>query len=38
VRWIEPQELRRDMDAHPDRYTVWFRKYVTELWATLHAA
>ncbi|MEZ5905986.1 MAG: isopentenyl-diphosphate Delta-isomerase [Geminicoccaceae bacterium] len=38
VRWIEPTELRRDLDAHPDRYTVWFRKYVTELWATLRAA
>lgn len=38
VRWIEPRELRRDIGDHPDRYTVWFRKYVTELWATLNAA
>lgn len=38
VRWIEPEELRLDIDAYPDRYTVWFRKYVTELWATLNAA
>ncbi len=38
IRWIAPQELRRDIDAHPNRYTVWFRKYVTELWATLSAA
>ncbi len=38
VRWIEPDALARDMQDHPERYTVWFRKYVTELWTTLNAA
>ncbi len=37
VRWIEPEALKADLEAHPDRYTVWFRKYVTELWTTLNA-
>lgn len=38
VRWIEPAALEHDMEAHPERYTVWFRKYVTELWAMLNSA
>jgi isopentenyl-diphosphate delta-isomerase len=36
TRWIEPQALADDMAAHPERYTVWFRKYVKELWTTLN--
>jgi isopentenyl-diphosphate delta-isomerase len=38
IRWIEPEQLVRDMDDHPERYTVWFKKYVTELWSALNAA
>jgi isopentenyl-diphosphate delta-isomerase len=38
VRWIEPVALARDIVDHPERYTVWFKKYVTELWTTLNAA
>jgi isopentenyl-diphosphate Delta-isomerase len=37
VRWIEPAALKADLEANPERYTVWFRKYVTELWTTLNA-
>ena len=36
TRWIEPAALAQDMEAHPERYTVWFKKYVKELWATLN--
>jgi len=38
IRWIEPAALQADMTDHPERYTVWFKKYVTELWTTLNAA
>lgn len=38
TRWIEPAALKADLAAHPERYTVWFRKYVSELWTTLNAA
>jgi hypothetical protein len=38
VRWIEPVALAKDIVDHPERYTVWFKKYVTELWTTLNAA
>ncbi len=24
--WVAPSALRTDVEAHPDRYTVWFRK------------
>ncbi len=37
VRWIAPEVLADDMAAHPERYTVWFKKYVCELWTTLNA-
>ena len=37
VRWIEPAALAADMKDHPERYTVWFKKYVTELWSALNA-
>lgn len=23
--WVEPSDLREDVEAHPDRYTAWFR-------------
>ncbi len=38
VRWIEPEALVRDMAGHPGRYTVWFKKYVAELWPALGRA
>lgn len=38
IRWIEPAVLQQDMTEHPERYTVWFKKYVTELWTSLNAA
>ncbi len=38
IRWIEPEQLVQDMDDHSERYTVWFKKYVTELWPVLNAA
>ncbi|WP_461533020.1 isopentenyl-diphosphate Delta-isomerase [Sinomicrobium sp.] len=24
-KWVYPEEVRRDMEAHPERYTAWFR-------------
>jgi isopentenyl-diphosphate delta-isomerase len=24
--WVAPSALRSDVEAHPERYTVWFRK------------
>ncbi|PQJ34340.1 isopentenyl-diphosphate delta-isomerase [Salinibacter sp. 10B] len=24
--WVTPESLRMDMESHPDRYTVWFRR------------
>ncbi len=25
VQWVELDQLRKDMEEHPERYTVWFR-------------
>jgi isopentenyl-diphosphate delta-isomerase len=25
VEWVDPQDTLRDMESHPERYTVWFR-------------
>ena len=30
VRWIGIDALMTDMEAHPETYTVWFRKYLRE--------
>ena len=30
VRWIGIDALMTDMEAHPENYTVWFRKYLRE--------
>ena len=30
--WIEAEALRRDLDANPDRYSVWFRTYAACFW------
>jgi isopentenyl-diphosphate delta-isomerase len=35
--WVEPAVLRREIAAAPERYTVWFRKYVGEHWPSLTA-
>ena len=29
-RWSSVAEIRADMVAHPERYSVWFRKYLDE--------
>jgi isopentenyl-diphosphate Delta-isomerase len=31
-RWIAPSALARDIGDHPERYTVWFRKFIDEHW------
>jgi isopentenyl-diphosphate delta-isomerase len=33
--WADPDALARDVRAVPERYSVWFRKYVTEHWPSL---
>jgi isopentenyl-diphosphate delta-isomerase len=35
--WVEPEALLRDLDASPERYSVWFRKYCREYWGRLGA-
>ena len=29
-RWASPEAIRQDVTAHPDQYSVWFRKYLDE--------
>ncbi|MGF1561242.1 MAG: isopentenyl-diphosphate Delta-isomerase [Geminicoccaceae bacterium] len=36
--WVRPERLRTDVASNPDDYTVWFRKYLDELWHHLRAA
>jgi isopentenyl-diphosphate delta-isomerase len=36
--WVFESELRADIQARPERYTVWFKKYVDELKEKLAAA
>jgi isopentenyl-diphosphate delta-isomerase len=31
LRWVDPGELSRDLDAHPERYTPWFADVVARL-------
>lgn len=31
LRWIEPDELVRDVAAHPERYTPWFAELLERL-------
>lgn len=33
--WSPPEEITRDVDEHPDNYTVWFRKFRREFWDSL---
>lgn len=30
VSWVAEPDLLADIDSHPDRYTYWFRLYMTE--------
>jgi isopentenyl-diphosphate delta-isomerase len=30
--WIDAEELRADLAANPDRYSVWFRTYAASHW------
>ena len=32
--WRTLDEVRQDVDAAPQRYSVWFRKYVAAEWPT----
>lgn len=29
-RWLSPRQIRDDVDTQPDRYSIWFRKYLSE--------
>ncbi len=31
ISWIQPQELEKDMDLHPEKYSFWFKIIMTEL-------
>jgi isopentenyl-diphosphate delta-isomerase len=33
--WVEADELRRDVDKTPNRYSAWFRIYVRDHWAEI---
>ncbi len=33
--WRAPEEIARDIDAHPDHYTVWFGIYWHRFWRCL---
>ncbi|GBD43173.1 Isopentenyl-diphosphate Delta-isomerase [bacterium HR40] len=33
--WVEPGELREEMQRMPARFSVWFRKYIIDHWTTL---
>lgn len=37
-RWAAPAELARDVDLHPERYTVWFRIFRRNFWPALTGA
>jgi isopentenyl-diphosphate delta-isomerase len=37
ISWAEPHELMRDAQAHPDRFTPWFRIYL-QRWSELGLA
>jgi isopentenyl-diphosphate delta-isomerase len=34
-RWMAPGEIEAAIDARPDEFTVWFRKFRQEFWAEL---
>ncbi len=31
IKWISPEELKKDIEAHPEKYLKNMKKYVTEL-------
>ena len=31
VRWLDPQALKREIEADPDQFAFWFRQILTEL-------
>jgi len=33
--WVEPGELRSDVERTPDRYSAWFRIYVRDHWSQI---
>jgi isopentenyl-diphosphate delta-isomerase len=33
--WKHPDEIARDVDERPDRYTVWFREYRRRFWPAM---
>jgi isopentenyl-diphosphate delta-isomerase len=33
--WKAADEVARELDAHPDLYTVWFRKYRQQFWQAM---
>ncbi len=33
--WLTPEEVRAEVERAPERYSVWFRKYVGEHWDSL---
>ena len=35
--WTEPAWLRRDLEANPEAYSVWFRKYLLQHWEEVMA-
>jgi isopentenyl-diphosphate Delta-isomerase len=35
--WVEPDELLAEIAQRPERFSVWFRKYVGEHWSALTA-
>jgi isopentenyl-diphosphate delta-isomerase len=36
--WVDPDELRSDVERTPDRYSAWFRIYVKEHWPQMTGA
>jgi isopentenyl-diphosphate delta-isomerase len=35
--WRTPADIARDIDARPDAYSVWFRKFCREFWSELNS-
>jgi len=33
--WKEPDDLARDIDQSPEKYTVWFREYRRRFWSAM---
>jgi isopentenyl-diphosphate delta-isomerase len=37
LKWQSPEQIARDLAAHPQHYTVWFAKYVQEFMPAIEA-